>query len=283
MQPPYRPSSKAKPVEREWLYGLNPAFEVLRAGRRRVHRLILNTSARGQARLKKLARYAERLRVPLVWYEKGRLTDLCRTSEHQGAVLEVSPFPYASAAEFLQEPRSILLDNVEDPHNVGAILRSAEIFGFRAAGLPAKGVPGVYPSVVKASAGASEHLVIHRPTHSVAAGKAALEAGYFVAALDRRGNITLDELAERNPQKLLLVIGGEDQSVGQFLLNESHAILSLPQSGRITSLNASVAAGIALWSLRDKQSELNDASSAADRSKAPEETPAQGTEAEPEA
>ena len=144
----------------------------------------------------------------------------------------------------------MLLDNVEDPHNVGAILRSAEVFGFDHVLLPIKGVPEVYPSVVKVSAGAAEHMQIAKDCNSNRYVQLARENGYTIAALDAKGSIPLNTFAAEAPEKLLLVIGGEDRSVGQFILNFADAILSVPQSGKINSLNASVAAGLAMYELR---------------------------------
>lgn len=229
----------------EYLYGINPAFEVLRANRRSLQSLLLNEATRDSKRLTKLADFAERREVPVEWVSKKRLFDFAQTREHQGAVLKASPYPYADLEPLLEKQRLLLIDNVEDPHNIGAIIRSADCFGFDGVLLPHKGTPEVYPSVVKVSAGASEHLSIARNRSSVGYFQAARKAGFETVALDAAGSESLKELPDRI-SKLLLVIGGEAKSVGQYILNEAEYIAGIQQFGKINSLNASVAAGIAM-------------------------------------
>ena len=143
----------------------------------------------------------------------------------------------------------LLLDNIEDPHNVGAILRSAEVFGFTSVCLPKKGVPEVYPSVVKVSTGATEFMKISRNDSANGYARKAAEEGYRIVALDMAGKSTLQEVASAGHEKLLLVIGGEDRSVGQFILNMAEDVVGIQQHGKVNSLNASVAAGIAMFAL----------------------------------
>ena len=236
-------------ASREHVYGLNPCFEVLRARRRAVYRAFLNRDAPNNARLKKLADLLEKAEVEIDWVDKGRLLDLSGSRENQGAVLKTATYPYADFEEMLGRPRLLLLDNVEDPHNVGAILRCAEVFGFHDVLLPLKGTPDVYPSVLKVSAGAAEFLNIAKQASSTKYAQAAIEHGYTILALDAKGTISLKEAAGLGLSQFLLVIGGEDRSVGQFILNHADHVISIPQHGRVNSLNASVAAGIAMHAL----------------------------------
>jgi len=235
----------------EYLYGLNPVFECLRAERRKIHEAFVNERTATSSRLQTLARVLETKGVRLTLTDKGRLHQLCGSSEHQNVVLKVSRYPYVSNEECLTMGRVLLLDNVEDPHNVGAILRSAEVFGFHHILLPTRGVPEIYPSVSKVSAGAAEFLNIARDCSAVTYCQKALEAGYTVVSLDTKGNVLLDDFAKDIPTPLLVVIGGEDKGVGQFILNHSSAILAIPQKGKINSLNASVAASLTLYALRE--------------------------------
>jgi 23S rRNA (guanosine2251-2'-O)-methyltransferase len=146
-------------------------------------------------------------------------------------------------------PRLLLLDNVEDPHNVGAILRTAEIFGFNSVFLSRKGVPEIYPSVVKVSAGATEFLDIAKDASANIYVRRAQDKGYQVAALDGSGPVDMGEAHARLTGNFLVVVGGEDAGVGQFILNTADFVVSIGQRGRINSLNASVAAAIALYAL----------------------------------
>ena len=243
-------AQKSSPTE--YLYGLNPAFECLKAERRKIFQVYINTKSAHMGRIKVLANRFKEKAIPVEWTDKGRLHQLTGSTEHQNVVLKVSRYPYVGHADLLEKPRLLLLDNVEDPHNVGAILRSAEVFGFHGVFLPIKGVPEVYPSVSKVSAGAVEFLPIAHDCNANTYVQTALEYGYHVASLDAKGKVPLDDLASQAPEKLLLVIGGEDKGVGQFIINSSDSVLSLPQSGKINSLNASVAAGIAMYALRGR-------------------------------
>lgn len=231
----------------EYIYGINPAFEVARAGRRKIHRAYLAETAAKTARASKLAGLFKQADYPVETVSKGRLFELCRTTEHQGVALAVDAYPYASFQQLLKHDRLLLLDNIEDPQNVGAILRSAEIFGWNHVLLSSRGTAGVYPSVVKASAGASEYLRIandHAANHYV---RAAIAEGFAVVALDGGGKTTINDLKLSAGSKWMLVIGGEHRGVGQFILNEADYVVRIPTRGHISSLNASVAAGIVFF------------------------------------
>lgn len=238
--------SKAR---REYIHGMNPAFEVIRGGRRTIYQAWLNEASSRQPRMQKLAAVLERNDIPIEWTDKGRIMDLAQSKEHQGVALKCSTYPYTPFEEMLSQPRILLLDNIEDPHNVGAILRSAEIFGFSSVVLPMKGSPDIYPSVVKVSAGATEFMQIGKETSSNNYVKKAMDAGFTVAALDGKGETMLTDIRAGDFEHFMLVIGGEDTSVGQYILNQADYILRIPQQGRINSLNASVAASIAMYSL----------------------------------
>lgn len=243
---------------REYIYGINPAFEVVRAGRRTVYQAFLNRGSANNPRLQKLAHFLESKKLPVDWVEKGRVIDLAQNKDHQGVVIKTTPYPYRDSDELLDTGPLLLLDNVEDPHNVGAILRSAEVLGFKRVLLTRKGTPEVYPSVVKVSAGATEFLDIARDQSGVTYTRKALDEGYTIVALDAAGTTALDKIPEAARDRLLLVIGGEDKAVGQYILNHAHHVVGISQAGRINSLNASVAAAIAMYGLRPGSGEPAD-------------------------
>jgi 23S rRNA (guanosine2251-2'-O)-methyltransferase len=234
----------------EFLYGLNPVFECLRARRRDIFEAYLSETGTQSQRLKTLERLLQERGIRTSRVDRGRLHQLSGSTEHQNVVLKVSRYPYVTYGDCLEAGRVLLLDNVEDPHNVGAILRSAEVFGFHHILLPVKGVPEVYPSVAKVSAGAVEFLNVARDCNAVTYVQKAMDKGYTVAALDAKGSVSLSDFAEDPKLPLLVVIGGEDKGVGQFILNHATVVLAIPQSGRINSLNASVAASLTLYALR---------------------------------
>ncbi len=233
----------------EHIYGMNPAFEVVAAERRKIIEAYIFKS--NNPRLKKLLTQLENKDIPIKYVDKGSLINLSGTKKHQGVVLNVSKYPYVSFESLFSESKLVLLDNIEDPHNLGAILRSAEVLGFNSVLLSRRGTPNVYPSVVKVSAGATEFLKIANDRSENAYVKKAIENGYTVVALDEDGKSDINEVKTANPEKLLLVIGGEDKSVGQFILNTADYVVAFKQHGRVSSLNASVAAGIAMFALSD--------------------------------
>jgi 23S rRNA (guanosine2251-2'-O)-methyltransferase len=233
----------------EYVYGINPAFEVVRGGRRAIKTGYLNRSSKDNARLQRLARLLESHDVPVEWVDKSRLTELSKSREHQGAVLKAKPYPYREFDDVAGARRLLMLDNVEDPHNVGAILRTAEVCGFHHVLLPIRGTPEIYPSVVKVSAGATEHLNI---TRSMSANKYVnklQDEGVTVLALDAGGDTELGDLGKLDLDRVLLVIGGEAKAVGQYILRAADYRVSVRQRGKVNSLNASVAAGIAMYVL----------------------------------
>jgi len=237
-----------EPTE-EYLWGMHAVQETVRAKRRTIYGAYLNELSR--PRLKKLGNFLESRKVPVVWTNKGELFRLANTKEHQGVILQCAPYQYAKVPKCLSHSRVLLTDNIEDPHNLGAMLRSADAFGFHGVLLPNKGVPGVYASVMKASAGAAEFLDITRERTANQYIKHARDAGFKIYALDGAGKARLNDIEPKEGEKILLVIGGEDRGVGQFILNEADAVLNIPGAGRVNSLNASVAAGIALHALGD--------------------------------
>ena len=236
----------------EYLYGLNPVFEAVRSGRRKFIRAYVNQSLSNNKRIEKFINLCKQNSIPVEPVDKGKLIQLCNSRDNQGVVLYCSHYPYVSFEETLNSDKLLLVDNVEDPHNVGAILRSAEIFGFKNVLLPRKGVPDVYPSVVKVSAGAAEFLNITKEHFANSYAKKAQAAGYSIVVLDAKGNVTIDELPESTTKKILLVIGGENKSVGQFIINMADSVVKINQYGKINSLNASVAAGVAMYALSSK-------------------------------
>lgn len=231
--------------EPSYIYGINPVFEVIITGRRTIHEAFIADT--DNPRIKKILTLLEKKNIKISIVDKGKLINLIKNKYHQGIVLSVSTYPYVSFHTLFNSNKLLLLDNIEDPQNMGAILRSAEVMGFNSIMLAKRGTPEVYSSVVKVSAGATEHLRITQDLNANSYVKKAKELGYTIISLDKNGKHTLQEIAAAKPQKIMLVIGGEDKSIGQFILNESDFILGINQHGKISSLNASVAAGVGMY------------------------------------
>ena len=229
----------------EYIYGINPVFEAINAGRRTIHEAFIADEK--NPRVKKILPLLEKRNIKVSVVDKGKLINMIKNKYHQGIVLSVSGYPYVPFHTLFDSNKLLLLDNIEDPQNMGAILRSAEVMGFNSIMLAKRGTPEIYASVVKVSAGATEYLNITQDLNANSYVKKAKELGYTIISLDENGKHSVSEIAAAKPQKIMLVIGGEDKSVGQFILNESHFILGIKQHGKIGSLNASVAAGVGMY------------------------------------
>ena len=236
--------------ENQTVYGINPCTEVLRAQRRTIFNAKIADNAFDQARMKNIRSLLERNNIPVEKVPKGKLFEAVDTKDHQGVVLFCGPYPEVDLETQWDKKRLILLDNIEDPHNVGAILRSADVLGFHGVLLPHRGSPGIYSSVLKVSAGAAEHLDITRSSSANKYMMAAQKMGYLIIALDHKGKTNLEDYTPPPDIPLLLVIGGEDLSIGQYILNNADEVLKISMHGRVNSLNASVAAALAMQHLK---------------------------------
>jgi 23S rRNA (guanosine2251-2'-O)-methyltransferase len=171
---------------------------------------------------------------------------------HQGVVLQVPPHAYLHPDDLLRraleapEPALIVaLDGVSDPHNLGAIARSAAAFGAHGLLLPQRRAAGVTAAAWKSSAGVLAHLPIARATNLVQALRAAADAGLMLAGLDGRGELDLDAL-ELATGPLVLVVGAEGRGLSRLVGETCDVRVRIPLAGQVESLNASVAAGVAL-------------------------------------
>jgi 23S rRNA (guanosine2251-2'-O)-methyltransferase len=176
------------------------------------------------------------------------LTRLAGSPEHQGIVAEVEPFPYADADGLLGEPDALIvaLDQVQDPHNLGAVCRSAEAAGATGVVIPDRRAVGVTPAVCKASAGAVEHLAIARVRNLadwLAAAKGSEGLWVYGAAAGEGQDYSSVDLTGR----VVLVMGSEGSGLRQRVLATCDALVSIPLRGRAASLNVSAAAAILLF------------------------------------
>jgi 23S rRNA (guanosine2251-2'-O)-methyltransferase len=170
---------------------------------------------------------------------------------HQGVALETSSFPYTALESILadEEKRTLLvLDHVQDPQNLGTLMRSADATGVAGIIIPDRRAASVTPAVVNASAGAVEHLRIARVTNLARALEAAKTAGYWIVGLDHHDDarVLFDESI---PQPAGLLVGSEGKGIGPSTVAHCDLVVRVPMFGAIDSLNAAIAASIALYEL----------------------------------
>jgi 23S rRNA (guanosine2251-2'-O)-methyltransferase len=237
------------------MYGIHVVEEALAAGQalRAIH---ISDERKRDPLLRKIVAEAKERNVA-VRFEQKPFFNALPFKTHQGVVAIVPPFDYAALNEVIGSRKTghalfVILDHLTDPHNVGAIIRSAECFGADAVILPERRSAGVNATVRKAAAGAAEHLPIVRVGNVNEAIRTLKKAGIWVAGADAgEGSIPLAQ-ADFN-RDLALVIGAEGEGLAQLVRRECDYLVRVPMRGVTESLNASVAAGVLLYeSLRQR-------------------------------
>jgi 23S rRNA (guanosine2251-2'-O)-methyltransferase len=245
---PYR-RSPDRPAG-EVLYGRHAVREALRAGRRHIMQLMVANGAASQGPLADVIEQARMAGLAVESVERNRLDKLA--SHHQGVIALADPYPYVSLAEILNkvsgaaEPALLLvLDSLQDPQNLGTLLRTAEAVGAQGVVIPHRHSAGITPAVVGASSGASEHLLIAR--HNLAQALKALKGqGLWVIGLEVGEQARpLEESDLGGP--LALVVGSEGAGLRRLVRQGCDLLVRLPMRGQIESLNAAVAGSIVLY------------------------------------
>ena len=230
------------------IYGRNPVTEALRAGRQ-LDRVIIQDGATGSVgKIKALAKEAG---VPLDYADKKRLDTLAGTGAHQGVIAFAPAYDYGEMDDIFKKAEAdggdgfiVILDGVEDPHNLGAIMRTAECAGASGVIIPKRGAVGITDVVAKTSAGAVEYLPCVRVTNLVRTIEELKEKGYWIAACDMDG----DDYNKANlTGKIAIVIGSEGKGIGRLVKEKCDFTISLPMKGKINSLNASNAAAVIMY------------------------------------
>lgn len=224
--------------------GRIPVLECLRAKKRPAHQLFLLRDARDLESIRRAA-----TDIPIVELTRNELDGLARGLVHQGVILETDPLPLIRAEDwatrqFPADALVIVLDGIQDPQNFGAIVRSAAALGAQAVLLGKDRTAPLSAAAAKSAAGAMEHIDLVQATNLVRALDALKKAGFWVAALDVRGETDLWDanLAGR----MALVVGSEGKGIRPLVRKHCDLGLRIPLASPITSLNASVSAGIAI-------------------------------------
>lgn len=233
----------------EKLAGVNSIMEAMR-GKRRVHKIFIQ-EGRGGKRIEDLIKLAHKKGVFCQQVDKQRLDGMYTTANHQGVVALVDGYQYSSPEEILEQaalkgepPFVLILDGIEDPQNMGAIIRTAECAGVHGVIIPQHNTVEMTAAVVRASAGAVEHMMVTRVTNLVNCIKDLKKQGLWVVGADLDG----DSYCHASiPSPTALVVGGEGKGIRKLVRENCDMLVSIPMSGEITSLNASVAAGIIIY------------------------------------
>src|SRR5262249_22876650 len=231
--------------------GIHAVYEALTSGR--AFDRILIAKGRQDSRVQEIVELARERQIPARFEDRGQLDGWAHSKDHQGVVAWFA----ASAAATLEEVLSrangsrgqiglvVLLDGVEDPHNLGAIIRTALAAGAHGVVIPERRAAGLTDTVARASAGALAHLPVAKVTNLVRAMEELKELGYWLVGLDERADRSYSDVGYATPTGI--VMGGEGGGLHELTRKRCDFVVSLPTSGPVKSLNVSVAAGVVLF------------------------------------
>ncbi|QHN02269.1 23S rRNA (guanosine(2251)-2'-O)-methyltransferase RlmB [Granulicella sp. WH15] len=247
----------------EVLYGLHPVEEAIRSGSRRLDYVLVSRDRRdkGDDRLQRIIDLCKAAGVRCSVESKDQLTRIARTDAHQGAVAAVRERQFLAIEDLIAAPPRfnrkfyLALDGVEDPHNLGALLRSADGAGVDGVLLPDRRSAPISGVVAKTSAGASEHVPIARVTNLVRSLEQLKKANTWVLGLDERG--TPDYTDFDFNTDCVLVLGSEGTGLHDLVKKTCDHLLRIPMAGSVSSLNVSVAGAVVMYeALRQRRSPL---------------------------
>jgi 23S rRNA (guanosine2251-2'-O)-methyltransferase len=232
------------------LSGINPVAEALRA-HHPLERILIAKGA-GGPRLQEIIDLARRAAVPVRFEPRDALERLAGSTAHQGVVALGASTKYVDLDDLAAGGGLlVVLDGVEDPHNLGAIIRTAHAAGAVGVVVPERRAAGLTDVVAKAAAGALEYLPVARAGNINRALETLKERGYWIYGLDERGDQDYDRLQYNAPTAL--VFGGEGKGLHDLVRRHCDALVRIPMAGKIPSLNVSVAAGIVLFDWKRKK------------------------------
>lgn len=244
----------------DYIIGRNPVIEALKSGRD-INKIWIAEGAQRHA-VEPVLEWAKRRGV-LVQYVPKRKLDQMAEGAHQGVIAQAAAYRYyevddlfARAAERGEAPFFLVLDELEDPHNLGAIMRTADAVGAHGLIIPKRRSVGLTPTVAKASTGAIEHVPVVRVTNLARTIDELKERGVWVAGTDAAAKDDYRSLDGTMP--LALVIGSEGKGISRLVLEKCDFLFRLPMRGHVTSLNASVAASLLMYEVYRKRYPLGE-------------------------
>ena len=234
-----------------YIYGINSVTETLKARGRTVEWVGM-AKERHDLRLQRLIEDCRRLSVPVRFLQRTELDRMAGNAAHQGVVAVTSAKQYSDLADVIAAKRGdysliVVLDGVEDPHNLGAILRTSDAAGANGIVIPERRAAAVTGTVTKASAGASEHLPIAKVTNISRSIEELKENNIWTVGLDERATQTYDALDYK--MDCALVLGGEGKGLHDLVKRKCDFLVSIPMLGNVPSLNVSVAAAVVLYEI----------------------------------
>lgn len=238
------------------IIGRQPVLEALRSGQE-VNKILIAKGPR-QGSIREILAIANKQSVVVQEVDRSILDKLSEGSNHQGVVAQVAGITYVELDELLAKPANadwppflILLDEIQDPHNLGSIIRSAEAMGVDGVIIPKRRAAPVTQTVMKSSAGAANYLPISRVVNLAVTIETLKKAGYWIVGADMSGDTCF---SQDLTGPLALVIGSEGAGLSRLVREKCDFLSSIPMRGKINSLNASVAAGLLMYEVARQRS-----------------------------
>lgn len=242
------------------IIGKNPVLEALKSGREMNKIWIAEGSQRGQ--MQPIIQLAKEMGITVQYVPKKKMDQLSE-GNHQGVIAQVAAYRYydiddlfKKAEEREEAPFFIILDELEDPHNLGSIMRTADAVGAHGIIIPKRRSVGLTATVAKASTGAIEYVPVARVTNLARTVDELKERGVWIFGTDAKGNQDYRQLDGVIP--LALVIGSEGKGISRLLRDKCDVLVRLPMIGHVTSLNASVAASLLMYEVYRKRHPLGE-------------------------
>lgn len=247
-------------MNHEYIIGKNPIIEALKSERSINKIWIAEGSQHGQ--MKQIIQLAKNSGVQVQFVPKKKIEQMAE-GNHQGVIAQVAAYNYAELDELFQSasnrgelPFFLLLDEIEDPHNLGSIMRSADAVGAHGIIIPKRRAVGLTATVAKASTGAIEYIPVVRVTNMARTIDELKEQGIWVVGTDAECKDDYRSIDGNMP--LALVIGSEGKGIGRLVRDKCDFLMRLPMVGKVTSLNASVAASLLMYEVYRKRNPLGD-------------------------
>lgn len=235
--------------QEEFVMGRHPVKEALQSNRE-INKLFVQEQISGRA-IDEIVSLAKANKIIVSFVPKAKLDMLVNHQNHQGVVLATSPVEYATIDELFQvaearneRPFFVMLDGIEDPHNLGSIIRTADITGVHGVIIPERRSATISSTVSKASAGAVEHVKVARVTNLTQTIKELKERGLWVFGTDMNGT---DYREWNTDSPICLVIGNEGKGMSRLVKENVDELITIPMGGHVGSLNASVAASLLMF------------------------------------
>ena len=236
-------------VEKNYVYGRIPALNTI--SNNKAIKVYLQKGFSDERILKEI----QVRKINHVFVEISKLDELSRKGNHQGVVIEAKPFEYSDLNSIItyskkqEKPLILILDEIEDPHNFGAIIRSSDAFGVDGIIIKSRNQALVTPIVSKVSTGAIEYVRIAQVSNISNAIQKLKDNGYWVYAADGSGKTSYQDVKYDGPT--VLIVGSEGRGISKLVLDNSDVIIKIPMQGHVNSLNVSVATGILLSRIRN--------------------------------